>query len=69
MAGARPGVVVTGAAGDPGRDLVRGGVFAVVAQAARESRLLAWINAAGVFNATAVTDAEETEGTASLRST
>ncbi len=86
-----PGVVITGAAGDLGRDLARGfladgwavfgadiapvaeagvvalaldvtdraGVFALAGRAARESRLSAWINAAGIFRTGAVADAGE----------
>ena len=92
MSGLRQGVVITGAAGDLGRDLAvgfladgwtvfgadlspqaaadglvpvrldvtdRGGMFALAERAARESRLLAWINAAGVFAAGGVRDADE----------
>ena len=91
MAAQRQGVVITGAAGDLGRDLARryvadgwavfgadiapvdepgvagialdvtdrAGVFALAERAGRESRLAAWINAAGIFRTGAVADAGE----------
>ncbi len=94
MSHAQPCVVITGAAGDLGGDLVRSfladgwavfgadraeqtpaeglipvkldvtdraAMFALAAHAAGASRLQAWINAAGVFSATAVPDASAAE--------
>jgi len=91
MAAPRPGIVITGAAGDLGGDLARlfladgwavfgadlaplapaeglvgvtldvtdrAGVFALAERAGRESRLAAWINAAGIFRAGPVGEAD-----------